>query len=287
MTQGRDNSTRVGDIAGGLFGPGVLPPQRGEVSDRARKRQYVPKTYSDAEVNEARRVIAHWNQVFAGVAGASRANPGDACNIKAYVKLLRSITKAEGLFDYIDEAVVKQAIYLYRTDQANGKLGRWKRFSDWLTCESIDFYKSRMRIAEHRKLHVAQARQKEMDRAAKLKRIVTHKHLGQVCTWAAQARVSTLEFLLRPPPRSLGKDEGPDNERQELIALCRRRNGLPPGVRESLSTGARTVFGDYFNRPIGSKPDDAAILEGIELALIDLYPNDSRLRVAESQEAAP
>ena len=278
---------RVGDIAGGLFGPGVLPPQRGEVSERTRKRQYVPKTYSEAEVNEARRVIAHWNQVFDGVNGARRANPGDACNIKAYVKLLRSIPKAEGLFDYIDEAVVKQAIYLYRTDPANGKLGRWKRFSDWLTCESIDFYKSRIRIAEHKQLHAAQARQKEADHVAKLKRIVEHKRLGQVCTWAAQAGVPTLEFLLRPPPRSLGKDEGPDSERQELIALCRRRDGLPTAVRESLSTGARTVFGDYFNRAIGSRPNDAAILESIELALIDLYPKRLQRRVNECQEAAP
>ncbi len=68
--------------------PEALPPKREQVSGRAYKRRYIPKTYAQADVDAARRVIAHWNRTFNGVRGAYRANPGDACNVKAFVRMV-------------------------------------------------------------------------------------------------------------------------------------------------------------------------------------------------------
>lgn len=275
MTNTRDNSTPLGD----LFGGDVIPPARGAVSDRARKRRYVPKTYGETEVNAARRIISHWNQQFAGVSGAFRAND-EPCNIKAYVKLIRSAGREsadmENPFSYIDEAVVRQAITLYRTDPANMRISRWKRFSAWLTGESIDFYKSKIKIEGHAKLQVAQVRVKAVDRAETVRKIATHR-LVEIATWAAQNRRTALAFLRIPPPAATASPEVLE-EREQWLVIAERRESLSSAQREDLSKRARTVFGEHFNRAIGSKPEDVAIVDGIELALIALYPNDKRLR---------
>lgn len=257
------------DAVGPLFAD-VLPPVRGEVSPRAYKRRYIPKTYRPEEVGEAKRIIRHWNEAFANVLGAYRANPGDACNIKAYVRMLRNVGKSEGLFQ-IDERVVRAAITAYRRDHYNSKLGRWMRFAAWCTCENIDARAADARVTAHRREQPRTAGQAVDEHKRVADAIVKHRCLADHCIAAAKQRVTFKAWLEAelPNPRLT---EGPRREITGMIALADRRAGLSPAVREDLSKRARTVFDCHFIQPVGYRDHDSARLEAIELALIDKYP---------------
>lgn len=262
-----------------LLLPGAAPPVKGEITDRAYKRRYVPKTYKPHEVEAARRVIAHWNRTFPrDLTGSKRANPADACNIKAYVKMIRLAAKSGGVFD-IDERVVIAAIDAYRRDPERMRVSCWTYFRSFCTCEMVDACAARVRRTAHRREQPKRAKRETADRAAQAKRIATHKGWDAVCVTAAERRVRLLDFLRASLGGTGGgtgvppvNDPGPRRAILELDALIKARDRLSDPAREAMSKRARTVFDVHYSRPVGARPHDAARLEAIELALMDLYP---------------
>ncbi len=246
----------------GVLFPGALPPQREQVSKLKYKRRYIPKTYTPAEVDAAKRVIAHWNSKFAGVSGAYRANPGDACNIKAFVRMLRRCEKSEGLFD-IGEKQACRAITGYRQDPNNNKLGRWKRFRDWMTAESIDFYVGREVVKTHRREQPKTVSRAVDQTTAAAARIVRHKKLVDLAVLASRTNLT---------PRQVVHEyvQGGVEEAKALPPILDRWEALASADREALSNRARKVFAAYFHRPPGKDRHDPARLDGIALALLDL-----------------
>lgn len=243
----------------GALIPDAVPLQRGQVSRRAWKRGYIPKTYSEEEVNAARRVIAHWNRQFKGVDGAYRANANDSCNVKAFVRMLRACNKSDGLFEFGEQDACR-AITGYRNDPNNGRLGRWKRFKDWLTPENIDFYVGRHKVAEHRVAQPATVKRKVDARTAAARRIIEHEGIVDLACIAARTRGTLQTLIDGSPTQPLSK---------RIASLLHRRAMLNETPLAALSKRARTVFEAAFHRPPGADRQDRARLDGIELALLD------------------
>ena len=254
---------------GALF-PEAVPPNRDELSKRAYKRSYIPKTYSTSDVDAAKRVIRHWNNVFRGLEGAYRANVGDACNVKAYIWMLNKCQKSEGEFAF-DERAACAAITAYRNDQNNCRLGRWKRFRDWMSVESIDFYRSAIAVAQHRARQPKTARREKDQVTSAAAKIVRHRDLVSTCITAERNGVSVARALHDARRRI-------DSTRLERLAfLVERHASLDETERDALSARAREVFKAFFGRQIGSdrRRLDGARLEGIELALLDIGGKDN------------
>ena len=257
------------EIIGALI-PGVLPPQRGKVSEQAYRRGYFPKTYSQAEIDAAKRVIRHWNVQFTGVTGAYRANPGDACNTKAYVRMLRRCEKSEGLFQF-SEQDARSAITAYRGDVSNNRLGRWKRFADWCVAENIDFYVGQNRVHQHRVEQPKLAQRQKRSITIAATRIVKHKELVNLAVLASKGH-TPLHAALREMSNQSSRNECA----REVLALFERRESLDFATKQALLGRARKVFDAYFHRPPGQDQYDAARIVGIELALLDRAGQDGR-----------
>ncbi len=252
---------------GALF-PGALPPQRGQVSRQAYKRGYIPKTYTPAERAAAHRVIAHWNRHFSGVDGAYRANPGDACNVKAYVRMLRNCQRSDGLFQFGEQETCN-SITAYRRDPNNNRLGRWKRFADWCTPENIDFYEGKHKVAKHRVEQPRAVKRKTNTLTAAARRVVKHKGLVDLVMTAAKGKWSLRAAL---------ESDGSDTSRS-LLALLHRRASLSTDDAAAIAERAKEAFTAYYHRPAGGDQHDEARLEGIELSLLDL---DAKGRTAKA-----
>jgi len=256
--------------------PEALPPVRGQASDRAYRRGYVPKTYPQSEVDAAKRVIAEWNRQFKDVTGAKRANPGDACNVKTYVKMLRSARRSEGLFDF-DEADVIAAIRAYRSDPERLRAGLWAKFSNWLDCENIDFQLNRIGRARHAKEQPRQVARRLAEEHRSAKEIRDHKGLVGLCVKAGGLRQSPRAYSadVLYAARQAG-DEDLAAKCLEIIEIFDRFNRLEPAAfgTQRLYARAAEVFRAAYGRAPGQRPHDDARIKGLQLALLDLDAGD-------------
>lgn len=251
------------DQLGALF-PEVLAPNRAEVSPQKYRRGYVPKTYSADDVREARRVIAHWNDTFRGVAGGRRANRNDAINVKVYVRFLKQCRDSDGEFPYTGDDVCR-AITAYRNCPQNVKVRAWKRFRDWIDVENVAHHIGTAKVEQHTAEHQSAAKA-EADRKARwCAKLIRHEGLVDAAVAAAKAKQSLAQFC-----KDLLKSA--DDERAKrwpswTLGLIYAMNA-DDDKKARYRRRAEVVYRDAYARPPGLDPHGLARINGIALALL-------------------
>jgi hypothetical protein len=239
-----------------------------DLSPRARQATWTPKSHTGPEIEEARRVLAHWNKTFRGVAGATLAQLGNMSNVRHYIRVLRRCSRGAGSdvaqppsavdpFSKITADHVRAAITAYRADAGCNKLKSWKRFRDWLDPETILKYcgtgfqpvdprrVAALKIIEYRALNRAV-------RAAESMSLSLSRHI----------RDSAASRLYRNNP-------GHALWMNDLRDLLDRYEAASSHDRACLAEGARFVFAAAHGRAAHAAGDDNALM-AIAMALLDL-----------------
>ena len=269
----------------GALLPDCIPkgrtPLAPDLSARAKKARWSPKSHTDAEVAEARRVITHWNKLFRGVDGASIAQVNNMSNVRLYIRTLHRCREEGDLFAHITERAICAAIDAYRIAPYNVKAHVWKSFADWLDPESILKYAGQSSLADHRATQPRREHQQLTALQEKAKVVLDNRGFARFFSSIAIKAIPLAIYLNR------GNRNTPEVEKfLELVrALKARRDGLDGPSRGALLQRARAVFDAYFGRP--PKTDaDSGIMEGLEFSLLDLDAT-GRTRSSAPQASAP
>lgn len=240
-------------------------PLAADLSPRAKKAQWSPKSHTEAEIAEARRVLTKWNSVFRGVDGGTLAQVNNMSNVRHYIRTLHRCRDEGDLFAHISERTIFAAIDAYRAAPYNVKNHVWKSFADWLDPETILKYAGQSSVAGHRATHAADTKKKLTALQSQAKTVLDHKGFVRFFMDIAVKAVPLAIWLNRNTRNT------PEVERfLELVRATKaRRDGLDGPSRGALLQRARAVFDAYFSRP--PKTDsDRGIMEGLEFALLDL-----------------
>jgi len=263
----------------------AIPVQRGDdVSDRAFRRRYIPKTYGTREIAEARRVIAHWNKHFQGTPGGYRANRNDACNVKAYARFLRHCQESKGDFPFTEKEVCL-AITRYRQAATNIRLRAWKRFRDWIDVENVDRYLGDARVSQHAVDQAAKAKAEAAKRKAWALKIIRHRGVVDAAVRAAKAG-SSLDAMCQKTQR-----EAEASGNVKAHDWCARTRGymatlraLPPERQAEFASRAEDVYEAAYDKAPGCELEAPARLYAIQLVLLDFgIQRNKRQQVGESE----
>lgn len=236
-----------------------------DLSPRAKKARWSPKSHTDAEIAEARRILTHWNGVFRGVDGGTLAQVNNMSNVRHYIRTKRRCRDEGDVFAHISERTIIAAIDAYRTATYNVKNHVWKSFADWLDPETILKYAGQNNVARHQLTHAATEKKKLTALQSQAKTVLDHKAFVLFFMDITVKAVPLAIWLYRNTRNTPAVEHF-----LELVRATKAyRDGLDGPSRGALLQRARAVFDAYFDRP--PKTDaDRGIMEGLEFALLDL-----------------
>lgn len=247
------------DVVAPTLSRGALPA---DLSPRARSARRIPKNYSNAEIDEARRVIDHWNATFADVDGASVAQKGNMKNVRAYTQMIRRCKDEGGPFASVDERTVKAAIDAYRADKGCVSIRRWKRFDPFCDPEIILQYAGQSKITHHRIEQPRREKKMESTLVDKAASILKDSIVFFVKQQSARFSIEQLLAAPRKPGSAM------DKLCLRIQELMTRRETLDGPSRGELLQRARVIFDTFYRRPPKSD-EDIRTISGTELALLD------------------